>query len=1812
LKQLFVAFVLIFSSIGVGLGTFTYISQGASDSDGVLVIDTRVVASGTYNIVRVSGTGTLVIETSLEASQLILEPGSSLEITGGTLTITDSDTPGARIFISGSVDNFKMTQGAKIIMIGSTGSSSVNQSAGGDVDFNIIVRSSLVLDNSEINLEGGKGYSKPTPGADAKFDLMNYQYAGGNATVVLELSPTCTQSFQSSTINVLGGTGGKASDGESASLISFGKGGGYTNGGSVGGYVGSGGSAALKINYHQALDFDEMNITVLGGTGGKSGDGSYLTTEYGGGGGGYTGGDGGQYIFAEPEKAHGKPGGNVSGYVGTGGNASFEILTNSSIDFQDSSIAVHGGFGGDAGPHKSASMQVLMGGMGSFGYGGGGGGGGYTNPGAPILTKGGSGGNVSGHAGSGGSADILLDAKGYLTLVDSSFNLSGGRGGRAGNGTQGKEGGGGGGGFGGGGGGGGALLNSVNVTSIGGSGGDVSGNVGTGGDSNLMLISSFDIRLWTSTLLSQGGSGSAAGAGAPVNTIDAGGGGGGYGGGGGGGKNGEWTGGTGGMGGRISNFVGSGGSANFNFSTSGALDVLDSVMIGKGGDGGTPGSGGQYNAGIGGGGGGGYGGGGGGGGSNLHIGGFGGASLVDSGNAGSGGDIDYIFNAAEYSISRDSVILAFEGDGVSSSNNPGLSGGPKSSGYGEGGSGDGQNGIPGSKELEIPMGIPRLIAPEDASALSFNLPTFSWIPQHNSTMFGSLTGHRLEVDTMSDFTTPVVISYTQDGSYILINPLQDGLYYWRVRAEYSGDTAGWSEIRSFVIDTTPVFFSDLTDHSWKNTLTPNCTINIGDEHTAVDLSSIQYSYSTSGTFPASFSPWLEADGINDTSGDGSFIETWAYPELKKGSNNFIKWRALDIVGNGYTESLAMNIRIDLDSPIVNAFAPSDHSWSYETRPVFKWAGIDIGSGLSGNISFRLFKYEINGSLPDQPELQINGSMEFNSSDIFEFNQPTDLEYGKYCWDIQVEDRAGLWSAYSDKMTFHVDTVSPVVSGRMPVGAEWVSDRPIFSWDAVDTYAGIDSKFFLELAKDKDFLKLVYKVEGSDSDLISIDGNTYTYDWQTEEPLEGGTWFWRVKVMGNEGLWSDYSTPLEFQVDSTTPLVVPESPLNGSWSNGGTELSWSASDGESGLNGRYRIFVSEEREFIKPVIDQIVDSNDVSISSDSDVALIKVEGSRSNVNITYMITTELYRNVYYWRVSAEDEVGLWSSPSDIFEFKIDLDNPQVTPVSPDQGSWAGSSLRFQWTAEDELSGLAGEYHFQVASSNDFNFDSILIGTTLAGPEQNNVMMEYSPETNLPETELFWRISARDKAGNWCPFSPERSFRLDLTGVQFNPITEIEWFNSKNVSFEIEITDTGSGVDFENIYYRTSRTGVATYGPWQHIQSADLDLMGSNKVSTTVSFTTREGFGNYIQFKARDLVNNAFQESPNIMLSVDLSPVRYSDATPLSDSWQERNVVTCSVSINDMHSGVDTTTLEYRSSVEGLDNFGDWIPYVNSYESMPGGEVVVSTDVAFSEGEENYIQWRVKDNAGNGYFVSEPHQVKIRTNLEDEHSERMDPRVDRDTDDGWGMLSSNSLIYLCNLFVIMIVFVVIMGILIRQRKRKYEDEEDLNGNTKFNLFSKGFDRGLNDEKLPSTGTSSRNDTTRYIIKKNGSDSADLEEIMDALDHELEGKFKSKNELNEPLANRSVINIPPSTLAGRKSSIRASREINMRKAGLSKGSGGQISSGAGNKSKKKRSKIRCEICKGNFKSEIIPKECTCGGLYHQSCAKRRGLCPVCRKRL
>jgi hypothetical protein len=748
-----------------------------------LTVDQLYTVSGseTWDYVFVKTDGRLVVPsaTTLSVRSIVLQ-GGSVQVNGGTVSVIMT-TPGLDALIQGDCTDFNVSGGAQITVSAPAGATTIDLSQGGEAIVRVNASNSVVVTGgARISCTGGTGYGR-TSGAWTTAALSGYISAGGRGLISLggPLTPYVEVSGGAQLVTT-GLNGGRAADGKAGSGGTGGTGGGYSNGGMVSGFVGSGGDGRVELFGLNAV-VNNAVITCNGGRGGDAGNGAAGSTTgsgsstypnyyycAGGGGGGYGGGNGGS-DWQNPGK-----GGTATENVGTGGYAIFSLNAQTAT-VKKATVTLKGGDGGTPGKGGGGGNNPSY-----YYYSPGGGGGGFGGGGGSSAYASGSSGTASGNVGAGGEVNMSIACK-NLTIDGLTLYGTGGNSQTGGTGGDGYAGGAGGGGYGGGGGG----------SYTGGGNGQTTGNVGSGGNATLVAISENAIAVNTTIDLDGGvaGNGGAGGKGGSYG----GGGGGGYGGGGGAGYY-NYNGAAGS--GSSGQNVGRGGMTLFRLAASGDLWLNSSKVNLTGGPGGNAGAGGSSSS-SGGGGGGGYSG-------------SGGAGYMGTGGEGTvnqwvgdGGDAQLELYCAQGSIPSNTVQLDAKG---------GLKGdGLTKKGSGTGGAGKGRTTSNGATPKNIPRLLPITQGPPDESLFNNMDPRLTWMRCIDGVIFPNIAdpvwNYEVQIDNDSEFGSPDDDNKDIDPTDSVYQPsgLRGGKYYWRVRALYEGaKSPGWSEVHNFLKNGPPM------------------------------------------------------------------------------------------------------------------------------------------------------------------------------------------------------------------------------------------------------------------------------------------------------------------------------------------------------------------------------------------------------------------------------------------------------------------------------------------------------------------------------------------------------------------------------------------------------------------------------------------------------------------------------------------------------------------------------------------------------------------------------------------------------------------------------------------------------------------------------------------------------------------------------------------------------------------------------------------------------------------------------------------------
>jgi len=337
------------------------------------------------------------------------------------------------------------------------------------------------------------------------------------------------------------------------------------------------------------------------------------------------------------------------------------------------------------------------------------------------------------------------------------------------------------------------------------------------------------------------------------------------------------------------------------------------------------------------------------------------------------------------------------------------------------------------------------------------------------------------------------------------------------------------------------------------------------------------------------------------------------------------------------------------------------------------------------------------------ELLVDSDSNFSSPLIQEDNitsttytATVTLQDGEYYWRVAAYNSMNNLLGWSDQSTFTVDTQAPsrpLLSGPQN-GAEFSTLDATFRWTKPEQGVTYDVQI-----DDENSFATPYMHEDT-----GLADNSYAYTFE-----RNGTYYWRVRaedVAGNVGEWSN-----TFILTIRAPPQAPalSSPENGIFTNDNTPtLEWTGGNGDN-----YRLLFGANPDLSSPILDIFLTPSVTSYTIAEENAILDGE--------------------YYWKVAAV--VGSDENFSDIWTLIVDTVSPEAPALyTPENGTETGDNTpTFEWS----LSPGADNYHLIVDS--DIAFGSPDIDIWL-------VENTYTPTTELPAENYYWKVTDKDVTGN----------------------------------------------------------------------------------------------------------------------------------------------------------------------------------------------------------------------------------------------------------------------------------------------------------------------------------------------------------------------------------------------------------------------------------------------------------------------------------
>jgi hypothetical protein len=327
-------------------------------------------------------------------------------------------------------------------------------------------------------------------------------------------------------------------------------------------------------------------------------------------------------------------------------------------------------------------------------------------------------------------------------------------------------------------------------------------------------------------------------------------------------------------------------------------------------------------------------------------------------------------------------------------------------------------------------------------------------------------------------------------------------------------------------------------------------------------------------------------------------------------------------------------------------------------------------------------------------------------------------------------------------------------------------------------------------------------------------------------------------------------------------------------------------------------------------------------------------------------------------------------------------PNTTLISPTNGNIINyNKPTFNWSFTDQDS--ENQTAFQVLIDDDIEFQSI--DHNSSDQYSSNLTWQFPNGTNyseLSEGIWYWKAKTKDNDGDWSPYSEPWRFIVDTIAPTSKIIypANNKFYNNNIYSISGIASDSTNGTGLDKIELSIHRkTDNSYYDSMSWIESETWLLVSGTSEWSFNSSSIIWYSGWEYQVKSR-AIDKAFNFEPLIDGNTfigDFENIIYSNALPLPGEISKETNVEVGITISDMISGVNASTIEYSIST---DEGKTWSSWLEVYGLQNNQSVNVKLNLTFPNGTGNQIKWRASDIAGNGPTESKAYTVKVNTWLQ----------------------------------------------------------------------------------------------------------------------------------------------------------------------------------------------------------------------------------------
>jgi len=614
------------------------------------------------------------------------------------------------------------------------------------------------------------------------------------------------------------------------------------------------------------------------------------------------------------------------------------------------------------------------------------------------------------------------------------------------------------------------------------------------------------------------------------------------------------------------------------------------------------------------------------------------------------------------------------------------------------------------------------------------------------------------------------------------------------------------------------------NYTWNYTLDeepPAVTAIAPEENSILNHSTVVFSFNVSDNLAISSCSLFIDNKLNRTNtsitnGTTNYITS----QIAEGSYSWYI-NCSDTTGN-YNTTTPRNFTVDFVSPQISYNPATPANNSYLTK---KWFVINV-TASDVNLDTVMLEWQ-----------SLNESFDYSSGNNYWENK-SGLADGSYSFYAYANDTAGNYNQ-TGLRTVTIDTVKPSV------------------------VLGSPSEYWLNYA----IINFTYTPNDANLNNCSLFGN-WSFGWhlnQTKSATSGvensfnlvslaeGSYKWNVECYDKAGNYNWSITNMSFVVDITKPVVLLESPANGS--------TWDSSNNV---------------DFYFNVSDNFNNITECSIYIDNikkDTIYNVATGATRNFSLV------VQNNNITWFVNCTDAAGN-SNKSETRELEVsvaeDTASPTIQLNNPEQNAYLNNSLVV----------------FNYTPSDSTGIENCTIWLNSLDNGTDNTVTNYAANTfirSLGKGYYYWNVSCYDNSTNHnIGWSSTRNFTIDT-----NPPTQFQLLSPDNdtvinVANPVMNWSATTDTNFNNYTLQISEISSFDYVNYTYV------LLGVS--NTSKQLTLAENNVWHWRVIAYDKAGNSYT-TKTFKYTVDTSPPKIALISPTNGTWFNTTTVSFNFSVSD---------------------------------------------------------------------------------------------------------------------------------------------------------------------------------------------------------------------------------------------------------------------------------------------------------------------------